>query len=120
MATNNLFVKSSSGSNSGSVVSGVNSVTGGLGSILNSIDSLALPLEKGVGDFSQLYTQVKQLNPQAQTSIPVNEAFYQAPQNSLTANFANGIGKSFGQIPWYVWGIIIVGGIGLIAYSKKR
>ena len=120
MSTNNLFVNSSSGSNSGSVVSGVNSVTGGLGSILNSIDSLALPLEKGVGDFSQLYTQVKQLNPQAQTSIPVNEAFYQAPQNSLTANFANGIGKSFSQIPWYVWGIIIVGGLGLIAYSKKR
>ena len=120
MATNNLFVNSSSGSNSSSVVSGVNSVTGGLGSILNSIDSLALPLEKGVGGFSQLYTQVKQLNPQAQTSIPVNEAFYQAPNGSLTANFVNGIGQSFGQIPWYVWGIIIVGGLGLIAYSKQR
>ena len=116
MATNNLFINSSSGS----VANGANSITSGLGSILNSINGLALPLEQGIGNFSQLYTQVKQLNPQAQTSIPVNEAFYQAPKNSLTGNFASGIGQSFGQIPWYVWGIIIVGGLGLIAYSKKR
>ena len=120
MATNNLFVNSSSGSNSGSVVNGVSSVTGGLSSILNSIDNLALPLEKGVGNFSQIYTQVKQLNPQAQTSIPVNEAFYQAPQNSLTANFANGIGNTFGQLPWYVWGLIAIGIVGAIALTKKR
>jgi hypothetical protein len=120
MATNNLFINSSSGASSGSVASGINSVTSGLGSVLNSIDSLALPLEQGVGNFSQLYTQVKQLNPQAQTSIPVNEAFYQAPQNSLTANFANGVGAAFGQIPWYIWGAIGIGVIGIIAFAKKR
>ena len=120
MATNNLFINSSSGASSGSVASGINSVTSGLGSVLNSIDSLALPLEQGVGNFSQLYTQVKQLNPQAQTSIPVNEAFYQAPQNSLTANFANGVGAAFGQIPWYIWGLIAIGIVGAIALTKKR
>ena len=116
MSANNLFVSPTDTSVSGDI----GSATGSLGSILNSINGLALPLEQGIGNFSQLYTQVKQLNPQAQTSIPVNEAFYQAPQNSLTGNFASGIGQSFGQIPWYVWGIIIVGGLGLIAYSKKR
>jgi hypothetical protein len=116
MSANNLFVSPTDTSVSGDI----GSATGSLGSILNSINSLALPLEQGVGNFSQIYTQVKQLNPQAQTSIPVNEAFYQAPQNSLTANFANGIGNTFGQLPWYVWGLIAIGIVGAIALTKKR
>ena len=99
-------------------------MTGDLGTVLNSLNSLALPLEQGVGNFSQLYTQVKQLNPQAQTSIPVNEAFYQAPKNSLTGNFAEAMGQTFGQIPTYVYWILGIGAAGVvvwgIASSKKR
>lgn len=98
-----------------------NGIFGGLNSLINSIDSLAMPIEKGVGGFSQIYTQVHQLNPQAQTTIPVNEMFYQAPNNSLTGNFASGLGNMFGQIPGYVWGLIIVGGvIGLGVLTRNQ
>ena len=122
MSVNNLF--NNTGASSSSTVNGVSSVSGDLGSVLNSINRLALPLEQGVGNFSQLYTQVKQLNPQAQTSIPVNEAFYQAPRTSLTGNFANAMDATFTQMPGYVWWMLGLGGAGLIiwgiASSKKR
>ena len=120
MSVNNLF--NNTGASSSSTVNGVSSVSGDLGSVLNSINSLALPLEQGVGNFSQLYTQVKQLNPQAQTSIPVNEAFYQAPATSLTGNFANAMGATFAQIPAYMWWILGIGGAGIIIWgiSKRR
>ena len=120
MSANNLF--NNTGYNSNQAVNSVSGIMGDLGSVLNSINGLALPLEQGVGNFSQLYTQVKQLNPQAQTSIPVNEAFYQAPKTSLTGNFANALGNTFGQMPNYVWWILGIGGVGLIVWgiSKKR
>ena len=117
MATNNLFVSTAP---TNQAVNSTTGVLGSIGSVLNSLNSLALPLEQGVGNFSQLYTQIKQLNPQAQTPIPVNEAFYQAPANSLTGNFAAAMGNTFNQIPWYVWGIIIVAGVGIIAVSTKK
>ena len=120
MSANNLF--NNTGASSNSTANNINSISGDLGSVLNSINNLALPLEQGVGNFSQIYTQVKQLNPQAQTSIPVNEAFYQAPKTSLTGNFANALGNTFGQMPNYIWWIIGLSGVGLIAWgiSKKR
>ena len=120
MSVNNLF--NNTGTSSSSTVNGVSSISGDLGSVLNSINSLALPLEQGVGNFSQLYTQVKQLNPQAQTSIPVNEAFYQAPATSLTGNFDNAIGGVFNQMPNYMWWILGIAGAGVIVWgiSKKR
>lgn len=120
MSVNNLF--NNTGTDSSSTVNGISSLTGDLGTVLNSINSMALPLEQGVGNFSQLYTQVKQLNPQAQTSIPVNEVFYQAPQNSLTGNFANAIGGVFGQMPIYVYWILGIGAVGIVVWgiAKKR
>ena len=122
MSANNLF--NNTGVNSNPTVNGIGGIAGDLGSVLNSLNSLALPLEQGVGNFSQLYTQVKQLNPQAQTKLPINEVFYQAPQNSLTGNFAEAIGQTFGQMPTYVYWILGIGGAGLIVWgiasSKKR
>lgn len=120
MSANNLF----SNSNNTTASSGISGITNDLSGAINSIDSMALPIEQGIGNFSQIYTQVKQLNPQAQTSIPVNEVFYQAPQNSLTGNFAEAVGGVFNQTPAYIWWILGAGGVGFVIYAiasaKKR
>ncbi len=125
MSANNLFTMNSTPpASSSSVLGSVDSGLSSLATTLNSLSGLALPLEKDVGGFSQLYTQVKQLNPQAQTAIPVNEAFYQAPNNSLTGNFANGIGAAFNQIPNYMWwvigGVVVVGTAYVLTRKKYR
>ena len=120
MSANNLFNNTSA--SSGSTTNSVGGIAGDLGSVLNSLNSLALPLEQGVGNFSQLYTQIKQLNPQAKTSLPVNEVFYQAPKNSLTGNFANAVGNTFSQIPTYVYWMLGITGLGLVVWgiAKRR
>ncbi|MHB8563469.1 MAG: hypothetical protein ACYDDA_05880 [Acidiferrobacteraceae bacterium] len=121
MSTNNLFTMNSSPTSSSSALGSINSGLNSLAGTLNSLSNLALPLEKDVGGVSQLYTQIKQMNPQAQTTIPVNEAFYQAPQGSLTGNFANGLSGMFNNMPWY--GYLALGGgvIGVIwLISKKK
>jgi len=124
MSTNNLFTLNSSqtSSSGGSVLGSINNGLTSLAGTLNSLSGLALPIEKDLGGVSQIYTQVKQMNPQAQTPIPVNEAFYQAPNNSLTGNFANGIGATFKQMPAYMWWIIgggVIVGLGYVLSRKK-